>query len=164
MSASDITLAVAVAAMIAGAAGTALTRDVTRLVVWLGTFLLSVAAVFLVVASSLLAIAQVFVYVGGVLVLVLFALMVVRRDTDERVGLDSVHDIGAAAVAIAVFAGLVALLLPLAGTTGSRARALPDDIGAFLLGDGAVAFEIAGVLLLVALLAVLVVVKGGEDR
>ena len=163
MSVNEMALAAACAAMVAGAAGSAFTRDVTRLVISLGVFLLGVAAAFLVMGSPLAAVSQVFVYVGGVLVLVLFALMVVRRSDGEKPTVSTRHDIGAAVIALGVFVLLVAVMAPVA-TDPLPVVVDPGAVGAALLGQGLVAFELAGVLLLAALLAVLVIVKAGDDR
>ncbi|MDO8879911.1 MAG: NADH-quinone oxidoreductase subunit J [Coriobacteriia bacterium] len=162
MSANDLALAAAVTVMVAGAAGTVLTSDVPRLVISLGTFLLGVAAAFLVMGSPLLAVSQVFVYVGGVLVLVLFALMMVRRSGNEKPKVATRHDIGGAVIALGVFVLIASVMAPVAADPTPVVTA-PNDIGAALLGPSLVAFELVGVLLLAALLAVLVIVKGGED-
>ena len=163
MSGYQLALAAAAAIMVAGAAGTAFSRDVTRLVLSLGAFLLGVAFAFLVLGDPLLAIAQVFVYVGGVLVLVLFALMVVRRGDGERPRVESRKDVGAAVIAAGVFVLLAGTVAPALSDPAST-TVHPDEVGEILLGSGLVAFELAGVLLLAALLAVLVVVKGGGER
>jgi len=163
MSANDIVLVAALAAMVGGAAGTALARDVIRMVISLGVFLLGVAAAFLVLGSPLVAVSQVFVYVGGVLVLILFALMLVRRGGDERPVVASRHDLGAALICFGVFVLFSVVLVPAVDATVPVVVA-PGDVGAVLLGPGLVAFELVGVLLLAALLAVLVIVKGGGEQ
>jgi len=163
VSLTDIGLGVAIFAMVAGALGATLTRDVMRLVISLGVFLLGVAGAFLVLGSPLLAVSQVFLYVGGVLVLVLFALMVVRRGSGERPEMEGRHDIGAAVIALGVFALLVVVLSPVVKDPEPVSVA-PDAVAEILLGSGVVSFELAGALLLAALLAVLVIVKGGAER
>ncbi|MDO8847942.1 MAG: NADH-quinone oxidoreductase subunit J [Coriobacteriia bacterium] len=163
MSGSDIALASTMVAMIACAAGVVFAREAVRLFVSLGGFLLAVAAAFLVLGHPLVAVAQVFLYVGGVLVLLLFALMVVRRGTDERLAVRSRKDPGAALISFGVFLLLALGVAPVLGTS-DRLMVEPADVGAYLLGPGLVVFELAGVLLLASLLAILVIVKAGEDR
>ncbi|PKQ38584.1 MAG: hypothetical protein CVT59_00365 [Actinobacteria bacterium HGW-Actinobacteria-1] len=159
-----LAFALAALLMLGGAAVVALTKDLMRLVVGLGAFLLGVAGMFLYYGHAFLATAQVFVYVGGVLVLVVFAVMVVHRANGGRPLVTSQHDIGAAAVAFGVSGMLVMSLresvggwLPESGTSGS-------SIAQELLGGHLVAFELLGVLLLVALVAVLLIVGPGERR
>lgn len=163
MSGPELVLALCVGAMLAGAAGTAFVRDVVRLVLCLGLFLLGVALVFLAAGSPLLAVSQVFVYVGGVLVLVLFALMVARREDSERPKLTSRHDIGAAATAVGVFV-LLTLAPSASQPLGSWDVVAPASVADSLLGSGLPAFELAGAVLLAALLGVLVIVKAGSDQ
>ncbi len=163
MSGSDIVLAATVVAMVACAAGVVFAREAVRLFLSLGGFLLAVAAAFLVLGNPLVAVAQVFLYVGGVLVLLLFALMVIRRGKDERLSVRSRKDPSAAFISFGVFLLLAFGAAPVLG--GSQVRIVdPAEVGEYLLGPGQVAFELAGVLLLAALLAILVIVKAGEDR
>lgn len=161
MTSHDIVFAVSLVVMLAGAVGTLFAAEVTRLVLALGTFLIGVALAFLTLGSPFLAVAEVFAYVGGVLVLVLFALMMTRRSADERPRVASLHTAGAALTALAVFGLLVWGLAPVAEVPATPAVA-PEAVADVLLGSGIVAFELVGGLLLLALLAVLVVVKGGE--
>lgn len=158
----EAALAICVGIMLVSAVGTALTRDVVRLVLWLGLFLVSVALAFLALGHPLLSAAQVFVYVGGVLVLVLVALMTVRRGAGDRPVLSTKHDVAAAAIAVSVFV-ILALVGPSPEPTHAEALSAPARTAQSLLGSGLVAFELAGVVLLAALLAVLVVVKGVRE-
>ncbi|MDZ4654672.1 MAG: NADH-quinone oxidoreductase subunit J [Coriobacteriia bacterium] len=142
-----------------GALGVLLAREALRLTLSLGVFLLGVAASFLYFGLGFLAVAQVFVYVGGVLVLVLFALMIVRRAEGDRVLLGIRFDWGSAATALSVAILIIVMLLPEfdafvppAGTSD------PAALAQRLLGGYLVPFEIAGGLLLVAVLAVLAIV------
>ena len=162
MTGHEIALAAAVAVMVIGAAGTAFSRDVTRLVLSLGSFLLGVAFVFLLLGDALLTAAQVFLYVGGVLVLVLFALMLVRRGTGERPQVESRPDAVAVVVSLAVFIGLAVVASPVVGDAQATS-VHPSQIAEFLLGPGLVVCVLVGAVLLAAFLAVLVIVKGGDE-
>lgn len=159
-----------------GAVTVVFTRDVTRMALGLGAFLLAVAGWFLYFSQVFLAIAQVFVYVGGVLILVLFAIMLMYRpgsarnagpDGDpqaEEAGLGSRHDVASFMVALAVGALIAMTLrgvwpgmteLPIPGGTTALAE--------ILLGDLLPHFEAAGLLLLAALVAALVIVGGERE-
>ncbi len=146
---------------LAGAAAVVFSRDALRLVVGLGAFLLAVAGLYLYYGMGFLAAAQVFVYVGGVLVLVLFALLLLSRDGRGRLLAPGGFDLAAAAVA----AGMAAVLaLTLRDFRPPGAQAAQADLGATLLGPMLPAFELLGVLLLAALVATLVIVGGGERK
>jgi NADH:ubiquinone oxidoreductase subunit 6 (subunit J) len=167
MSADAVALAAVSALMLGGAIGVVLVRDVMRLVVALGVFLLGVAGLYLYEGLALLATAQVFLYVGGVLVLLVFAVMVVHRTSGGRVEMATRHDVGSLAIAVGVSLmiglGLSDVGLPLIPEAGSAATAGPDAAGV-LLGGRIVVFELAGALLLAALVAVLVIVGGRDER
>jgi NADH-quinone oxidoreductase subunit J len=62
--------------------GVVLVRDVWHSALLLGAALLSVAVHYVMLSAEFLAAMQVLVYVGGVLVLITFAVMLVRRDDD----------------------------------------------------------------------------------
>ena len=81
---AQLTWLVLAAVTLAGAAGVISTREIMRLVISLGTFLLGVAGFFAFYALPFLAVAEVFVYVGGVLVLFLFAIMAHKPDEEGR--------------------------------------------------------------------------------
>ena len=160
------TLAFALAAvlMLSGALSVVLTKDVMRMAIGLGVFLLGVAGMFLYYGHAFLATAQVFVYVGGVLVLMLFAVMVVHRAQGGRPIMEIRHDIGAAAIAIGVAAMFVLSLRTSVGGWLPEGGVAGTSIASELLGNSIVVFELAGGLLLIGLIAVLVIVGSGERR
>lgn len=147
-----------------GAAYTVFAREVMRMVLGLGAFLLAVAGFFAYYGFGFLALAEIFVYVGGVLILILFAIMLVHRTEAGRPDLESRHD-PLLALSVALTSGLVCLLLLPAVTrigiaAGSKG---PEGLAKVLLGSMLVPFELAGALLLAALIAI-VVITGGEKQ
>jgi NADH-quinone oxidoreductase subunit J len=145
------------------AAGTAfyavVTRYLLRAIIALGAFLTTVAAIFYLLAADFVAVIQIFVYVGGVVVLMLFALML--SVTGQRhAASDSDHSVLAVLVAYAlgawvVWAGWVAEL-PAVGKVPAQTVPL---LGASFLGEQLFAFELIGVILLASLVAALVVIR-----
>lgn len=168
MSADVAALAAISALMLGGAAGVVLAREVMRLVVALGVFLLGVAGLYLYEGLALLATGQVFLYVGGVLVLLVFAVMVVHRTSGGRAEVRTRHDVGSLAIAVGVSLmiglGLSDAGLPLIPHAGSANAEGGASAASVLLGSRLAAFELVGVLLLVALVAVLVIVGGRDER
>jgi NADH-quinone oxidoreductase subunit J len=63
--------------------GVVLVRDVWHSALMLGVALLSVAIHYVLLRAAFLAAMQVLVYVGGVLILITFAVMLTRRDPTE---------------------------------------------------------------------------------
>lgn len=80
------TLAFALFAIITvgSALGVVLVRDVWHAALLLGLALLSFAAHYVMLRAEFLAVIQILVYVGGVLILVTFAVMLTRETTDEE--------------------------------------------------------------------------------
>jgi NADH-quinone oxidoreductase subunit J len=68
---------------VASSVGVVLARDVWHAALLLGVALLSVAVHFVMQRAEFLAAMQVLVYVGGVLILISFAVMLTRRETEE---------------------------------------------------------------------------------
>lgn len=147
-----------------GAAVVVWTREIMRLALGLGILLLATAGLFAYAGFGLLAVAEIFLYVGGVLILFLFAIMLVRRETpgEPRVGTRaSVMSVLAAA---AVFGTLVFGLNGLATTQRDvTGWSTVKGVGESLLGTLLPQFELAGVLLLVALVAIVVVAVGDDE-
>lgn len=147
----------------AGALTVLLTRDVMRLAIGLGAFLLAVAGFFAWFGFGFLALAEIFVYVGGVLVLLLFAIMLVHRARPGEPELESRHDLTAAIACVGIAGFGVTMLRPLAPALTTAERTGVDALGDLLLGPMLPQFELAGLLLLVGLVAV-VVISGGESE
>jgi NADH-quinone oxidoreductase subunit J len=66
------------------AAGVVLVRDVWHAALLLGVSLLSVAVHFVMAEAPFLAAMQILVYVGGVLILITFAVMLTRQNSEDQ--------------------------------------------------------------------------------
>ena len=123
MTALDTAFAATALVAVAGGLLAVTTRHVVHAALWLVVALLGVAGSLLVLGAELVALVLVLVYVGAVVVLVLFALMLTRAP----IGPDLEHAAGPwRTVGAAVLGGAVALLLgsvllPLAGEPVERA-------------------------------------------
>ena len=164
---NDATVILFVVLSILGVGGAIMavtTREVIRLAVGLGAFLLALAGFFALFGAGLLAVAEIFLYVGGVLVLLLFALMLVRRTNVGRPAVESHRLLSSALAALAFTAALIVVLTPLADALAMPQGVTdPTEIAESLLGPLLVPFEIAGVLLLAALAAVVALTGGGDE-
>lgn len=150
--------------VVLGAVVVLTTREVMRLIVALGVALLALAGLFGLLGLGFLAVSEIFLYVGGVLVVFLFAIMLARRGGEGAPELATRHGVWPALVSLGVFAAIVVPMWsaiprgvpsPLASDVTSLAAAL--------LGPLLPQFEIAGIVLLAALAAVVAVV-GSERR
>ena len=159
MSTEDTLLVVFGAIAVGTASYAVVTRYLLRAIIGFGAFLTTVAAIFYLLAADFVAVIQIFVYVGGVVVLMLFALML-SVTGGHRAASDSDHSVLAVLVAYAlgawvIWAGWVATL---PAEPKVPAQTVPL-LGAAFLGEQLFAFELMGVILLAALVAALVVVR-----
>jgi len=148
-----------------GAAAVTFSRDVMRMALGLGAFLVGVAGLFALFGFGFLALAEIFVYAGGVLVLLLFAIMLVHRSGPDSPTLGSRHDALSAVAALGLGLLLIALVRPLVPASIADVPSVTagvEGLGSALLGPMLPQFELAGVLLLAALVAV-VSIAGGDE-
>jgi NAD(P)H-quinone oxidoreductase subunit 6 len=151
------------AAVAIGALGVVLLPNIVYSAFLLGGVFLSVAGLYLLLNASFVAAAQILVYVGAVNVLILFAIMLVNKQetlsASPGLGLRRV-------LSGAVCAGLFTLLLRVAFTTpwatpgptpvGEEATL---RIGEHLFSDYLLPFELASVLLLMAMIGAIVLAR-----
>jgi len=159
---TSLDLAFAAVGVIAAASGllAVTTRHVVHSALWLVVCLGSVAGCYLVLGAEFVALVQLLVYVGAVVVLVLFALMLTRAPigANPEVSTSPLHRALAAVLGAGVAALLAAALLPLAGTTARpRQQTTSSGLAEQLFGTWVWPFEVLSLLLLVALVAALAV-------
>ncbi len=158
MTALDTAFAATAVLAVVGGLLAVTTRHVVHAALWLVVALLGVAGSLLVLGAELVALVLVLVYVGAVVVLVLFALMLTRAP----IGPDLAHrpgvwrTLGAAALGAAVATLLGSVLVPLAEPV-DRAEVTTTQVAGQLFGTWVWPFELLSLLLLVALVAALAV-------
>ncbi|MEB3321047.1 MAG: NADH-quinone oxidoreductase subunit J [Cyanobium sp.] len=151
------------AALVLGAFGVVLLPNIVYSAFLLGGVFLSVAGLYLLLNASFVAAAQVLVYVGAVNVLILFAIMLVNKRED----LSAIPGLALRRLLSGlVCGGLFALLIRVAFTTP---WALPGPlpvgeeatirIGEHLFSDYLLPFELASVLLLMAMIGAIVLAR-----
>ena len=148
----------------AGALGVVLTRNIVYAAFALLASLLGVAGVFLLMFAEFLALVQILIYGGAVVIVVLFSLMLTRIQDFERLT-DHRQWPMAAVTAIAVFGLLTAGILTTNVRTVERQSVGLDTMGESLFTTWAIPFEVASLVLLVALIGSIVLVRasGGRD-
>jgi NADH:ubiquinone oxidoreductase subunit 6 (subunit J) len=130
-------------------------KNLFHSVLWLALALVSTAGIFLTLHAEFLAAVQVLLYAGGVVTVVVFAIVVTERLIGETLAQTSRHIIAGVIVSGGVLALLVRALsqahidLPRPPLTENLTR----EIGTSLLTRFVLPFELLGVLLLVGLLA-----------
>jgi NADH-quinone oxidoreductase subunit J len=151
-------------ALALGAGALAVTTvRVVHAALWLAASLAAVAGCFLLLAAELLVWIQVLIYVGAVVVLVLFALMLTRAPTGPAPGAPRGRLIVAGVVAAATAAVLLGTLL---GTLGGERIDLDSsrvgtasEMGGALFSGWVLPFEALSVLLLAALIGAIALTR-----
>ena len=149
--------------VMAGALGVVLTKNIVYAAFALLASLIGVAGVFLLMFAEFLALVQVLIYGGAIVIVVLFSLMLTRIQDFERLT-DHRQWPLAAVTAIAVFALLTAGILTTNVRTVARQSVGLDTMGESLFTTWAIPFEVASLVLLVALIGSIVLVRANGDR
>ena len=130
------------------------TKNLFHSVLWLALALTGTAGIFLTLDAEFLAAVQLLLYAGGVITIVVFAIVVTERLVGERISHTSRH-IGGGAVLVLVFVGILVNVIR-HSTVAAERLPMPDDLttvlGTTVMTDFALAFELLGVLLLAALI------------
>ncbi|HET8599840.1 MAG TPA: NADH-quinone oxidoreductase subunit J [Segeticoccus sp.] len=138
------------------------TRHLVHSALWLVLTLGALAGCYLVLGAELVALVQLLVYVGAIVVLVLFALMLTRAPIGPSVHHDTglAQRIASAAVGAGTVALLAGVLLPAFGGHLATVReGGTHGIARALFGVWVWPFELLSVLLLVSLVAALAMAR-----
>ena len=165
MSAQEYAFAVIAAVGGISAIAVVTARNVVHAALYLVVALLSVGATFLLLGAEFAGWVQILIYVGAIVILFLFGLMLTRapigRDT-----LDNQRRWLGALVGVAVFAGLTFLIdraFPLADATAFRVlQASTGLVGESIFRDFVLPFEAISFLLLAALIGAIVLARKDE--
>jgi NADH-quinone oxidoreductase subunit J len=142
---------------LAGALAAACLRKLIHAALCLVVAFLGLAAFYFFLGAEFVGLVQVFVYVGAVAVLIVFTILLTRREDEDAAGFNW----GGVIVAIAVFAGLAWAIM----NTPSLSVAAPDiepltvkRIGEMLMTNYVWPLQCVGLLLTAALIGALVLV------
>ena len=153
-------IAVPAAAILAGAAGTVLSRNLVHSVFWLALALVATAGLFVRLAAGFLAGAQVLVYAGGIVTLMIFGVMLTARIEGGPLQHGSRGRVRGALIAAAVFALLCVTILGADfHPVGAAPAATPADLGRAFLSDFVLPFEVLSVLLVAAMIGAIAIAR-----
>jgi NADH-quinone oxidoreductase subunit J len=145
------------------------TRNILHAGFWLLPTLIGVAGLYAMLDAHFFVVAQVLIYIGAILVLILFALMLTRDVMNPRA---PQHN-GLLTAAVPICASLAALSAVLLARHPWPAGRPPEAAGAHdqtvalgraLIGTYALPFEAASVLLLAALVGAIVLAKAPQTE
>ena len=138
------------------------TRNVVHAALWLVVCLGTIAGCYIVLGAELVALVQVLIYVGAVVVLVLFALMLTRAPIGPNREIASPwwQRLLAAALAVSVTVLLVVTLVPLVGEGAVESKnGNTQAVSTAVFGTWVWPFELLSMLLLAALIGAFALAK-----
>lgn len=156
-----ITFWIAVLVCLIGAIGMLRSKEMVRSALALVLSFSGVAVLYLLLGADFLAVAQILIYVGAIMILMLFAIMLTPGQV-EIPGLASQgQTLAAGIVSAAVFVITTSVMLttPWALRTDVVNAPTTEKIGELMLGSYVLPFEIASVLLTAALIGALVIAR-----
>ncbi|MFC9754115.1 NADH-quinone oxidoreductase subunit J [Streptomyces sp. NPDC056921] len=148
---------------------TVTTKQLVHAALWLVVALGGLAVEYLLLTAEFIAWVQVLIYVGSVVVLLLFGLMLTRAPIGRSPDADSGNRWAALAVAVAAAGALVWVVADAFRTTwidlDGPARGSTEATGSFLFRHWVLPFEALSVLLLAALVGAIVLSrKRGKEQ
>jgi NADH-quinone oxidoreductase subunit J len=150
---------------IIAAMGVVTTRNIVYGALFLLVSLMGVAGLFVVLFAEFLALVQLLIYGGAIIIVILFALML-TRETDFSIATEHRRWPVAAVVSLALFGLLASSAINDSSRYNSDRRSGIgiEELGAGLFENWAVPFEIASIVLLVALIGAIVIGRSGDEE
>ena len=170
MIAQNVAFGVLAAAAVIAALRVVTTKNVVHAAMYLVVVLGSIGANFILLAAEFVAVAQILVYIGAIVVLFLFGVMLTRSKLGRDPELDN-DQRGVAAIVALFLAGILSYVLidffgddELPELAGRTTEQLSATRGAGAVGDAIfstylVPFEVVSVLLLAALVGAIVLAR-----
>jgi len=148
------------ALVLLSAAGVALSKNILHSAFALLGTLAGVAGLYLFLGADFVGIAQIIIYVGGILVLILFSVLLTNRISDVKISNLSIPRLGAVVPVVFGVVGLLALVLRTPWPqTPAAAAPTTARLGDAFLREYLLPFELASVILLLALIGAVVIAR-----
>jgi NADH-quinone oxidoreductase subunit J len=140
--------------LVGSALAVVLSKNLFHSVLWLALALTGTAGVFLLLDAEFLAAVQLLLYAGGIVTIVVFAIVVTERLVGERITQTSRRITAGAVISLALIALIVNAITrqPLATVREPLQSDLTRTIGESILTRFVLPFELLGVLMLAAML------------
>ncbi len=165
MSYEEVIFYFVAAVTVLGALGVVLARNVVHSALFLILALLAVSGVYILLSAEFLAIVQILIYGGAVTILILFAMMLTRvRDMPQALDGPQRPFAALAAGAFLALSVLAAVSSDWPGETEKITVVPFRDLGDALFRVWAVPFEVASLVLLVALIGAIILARSEEGE
>ena len=163
MSVSLVVFYILGAVCLGGALGVVVSRNVVHAALLLLLSLMGVAGVYLLLLAEFLALVQVLIYGGAITIVVLFVIMLTRVQ-EFRAMTDNPQRPLAVVAALGVFGLLATAMIRGASSESARGSLSFSELGESLFTQWAVPFEVASLVLLVALIGAIVIAREGREE
>ena len=137
-------------------------RDLIHAVLFLILSFIGVAGLYITLSADFVAVVQVLIYAGAISVLMIFAVLLTPRSDRDNAPVSYAAPLG-------VLAGLVGAVIIFVGletdwrqVEGDRFGQTAQEIGSALLDPYALPFEIASIVLVVAMIGAIILVRPGN--
>ena len=130
------------------------TRNVVHAAFYLLFTLFGVAGIYVLLGADFVAIVQLIVYIGGILILLIFGVMITNKITQVDIKTGTIHTLPAA-IGVGLFTGIVGAVIlntEWFQTKSEIPQSTLSTLGTMLLNEYVLVFELLGILLLVALI------------
>src|SRR5215471_21719968 len=157
---TDIGFAVVAAVIVVSALCVVRSRNLIRAILWLAVTLLGTAVLYAMLHAPFLAGVQVLTYVGGVVTLMVFGVMVTRKHEASTVPVDGTSRVRGALAALGFFGVVTSAIFRTDLTSFLPVETQStQDLAVSLLDPYLLAFEVASVLLLAAIVSAVVLAR-----
>jgi NADH-quinone oxidoreductase subunit J len=129
-------------------------RNIVHAAFYLLFTFFGVTGIYVLLGADFVAIVQLIVYVGGILILLIFGVMITNKITQVDIKTGTVHTLPAA-IGVGLFTGIVGAVIlntQWAIVDSPMPVATLSTLGEMLLTEYVLIFELLGILLLVALI------------
>ncbi|ACK70944.1 NADH-ubiquinone/plastoquinone oxidoreductase chain 6 [Gloeothece citriformis PCC 7424] len=159
-----VSFGILAALVLAAALGVVLLSNIVYSAFLLGGVFLSIAGIYILLNADFVAAAQILIYVGAVNVLILFAIMLVNKQEDFKVlPRRWIRKIATGVVCFGLFALLGTMILITPWSLNSTSPAVVEntlvEIGKHFFSDFLLPFELASVLLLMAMVGAIIIAR-----
>jgi NADH-quinone oxidoreductase subunit J len=113
-----------------------------------------VSGIYALLGADFIAVVQIMVYVGGILILIIFGVMLTNKITNVEIRTGTIHVLPAS-IGVGIFMGAVISVMYTSNwriETTEIPATTTKALGSILLNDYVLIFELLGILLLIALI------------
>lgn len=150
--------------MLTTAVGVVLLSNIVYSAFLLGGVFISISGLYLLLNADFVAAAQILIYVGAINVLILFAIMLVNKQEDfSRIPRRWIRQVATGVVCLGIFVLLGSMVLITPWSIDSTSPAVVENtivaIGQHFFSDFLLPFELASVLLLMAMVGAIILAR-----